>query len=118
MATKSLVLPLPCGDDTVSDCFRALGGLHSKQFVRFKPRHLEVNIDSIHQRTADLAGVLRADRRRRHAFLFGETLETTWAWVHGSNQNALRGKGNGRCNARDGYDSVFEGLTESFQHLP
>ena len=102
----------------ISDRRRRLGGAGVEEFFGFEPGDLNVNIDAVHQRPADLACIAGAGGGTAYTFLFRIALEAARARIHCPDEDALGGESHRALHAGDGYDRVLERLAQRLQDSP
>ena len=71
MRAQARQLPLPCYDHSTSYRIAAFRGRIGAYFTVFDRGHGDVDVDAVHQRSADLRAVADDHLRRATAFLFG-----------------------------------------------
>ena len=77
-----------------------------------------MEVDPVQQRTGDLLDVLLHFFVRAGAFPGGMATPATLAGIHGAHQLELGGEPQGAACPCHGDDTILQGLTEGFQHVP
>lgn len=91
--------------------------LHLRQLGKWYGLNLAVYVDTVEQRSTDLAHVPLYLSGRADTGVGGVTVIPAGTWVGGSNKHERTGILHCVFGAADGYDTVLKGLAKHFQSL-
>jgi hypothetical protein len=108
-------LPIPAPEDCFPHQFARGAVLLCRKLLERHGRHLDMQVDSVQERTADSAHVFFDLHRRAFAGVFGVSHEAAGARVHRRHQNETRWKRRRIEGTRDGDTPFLQRLPQDFE---
>jgi hypothetical protein len=98
----------------LSGAFRHAGGAH---FLVVHRRHVNVNVDAIHERPGNLRNVALDHGRRAVAFTGAVVVKAARTGIHGRGQHETRRKSQRHGGARNAHRAILQRLAHHLEHI-